>query len=98
MKINLHNKHLYMNQDHEAYVIRKLEKLTHLSSLLQDESVIADVNVEKARSRSSGEHVEMRVSITIPHGILHAEVLDSNQITEAIDLIIEKYENYLIII
>lgn len=93
MKINIHSQHIDLNEDHKEYILSKIENLSHLGGGLDDESVIADVFVERKESHGQGVHVIMKANVAVPHGKLHAEVEDAMQVTEATDMIVAKLKN-----
>ncbi|KKP38826.1 MAG: hypothetical protein UR28_C0012G0005 [Candidatus Peregrinibacteria bacterium GW2011_GWF2_33_10] len=95
MNINFHAKNITLNPEHEEYIRHKLEHLTRLSAHLQDDSVQCDVHIEKGHDKSHGSHVEMKVSISVPNNLLYAEVFDSLQVTEAIDLLVDKLKHQI---
>jgi putative sigma-54 modulation protein len=92
MQINIHAKHIELNEEHKEYIMKKIGRLAHYDKELNDESVICDVHVEKSSTRTQGLHVEMTATIQVPGNVLRAEVMDGMQVTEAVDILSEKLE------
>lgn len=95
MQINIHTRHIDLNAEHEDYIKSKLLHLSEMGGRMGDESVIADVHVDKVNSHGQGLHVIMKVNIAVPHDNLHAEVENAMQVTEAIDMIVEKLKQQI---
>ncbi len=95
MKINIHTQNIDLQAEHEKYIKSKIEHLSHFGAGVGDESVVADVHVKKALSHGQGVHVEMKVNIRVPHTVLHAEIDQAMQVTEAVDLIVDKLKQQI---
>lgn len=89
MKVDFTSHDILVNSDHKEYVIGKLKTLTKFGSKMNDDSAIAKVELRKSVNHTEGKHIECEVTVSVPRGVLRAEV-HANQVNEAIDKAVDK--------
>ena len=93
MQINFLQKGLHLSDTQKDYISAKIEQLSKYK-IMQDESVLARVDVEFDENRSSDRKLVMAVTVQIPRETLRAES-DCLAVEEGIDLIEEKLRHQL---
>lgn len=89
MKINIHSHKVNLSDSEKDYIEKKLEYLSHLGGKMQDESVHCEVNVSYDNTKISSNKIAMKVVLTVPKHLMHAE-LSAPTVNSAIDLIEDK--------
>jgi len=93
MQINFHQKSFHLSDSQKDYISAKIEQLSKYK-IMQDESVLARVDVEHQEHLSTDRKIVMAVTVQIPGETLRAES-DCIAVEEGIDLIEEKLRHQL---
>lgn len=96
MKIQLSVEHMELTEKQKDYMEGKLQGLKKYSDILKfkEESVLIKVVLEKRTVHSGGQTYVTKVTMSVPHAVIRAEV-GGGTVEEVTDLVIDKLKRQI---
>ena len=73
MKILIHTKKLTLTEEEQAYIEKKMEKISDLSKRIKDESSEIKVEIDRDDTKATEDSLSCAITIIIPKETLRAE-------------------------
>lgn len=94
MNIEIFKNHIELSENEEIYLREKIEHLAKFSLQMEDESVLAKVDILHNKVKNPEKQVVVQVTIDVPHAVIRAEESGSTM-EEALNLVYEKLKRQI---